>query len=169
MTSDAAVVHAIRTTFEKFDELESARQVFLWWRREGLKYPVRRLELRSHPVLWLEPSYGMVLRTLHNPIYAGVYVFGKSETVRELGGEDTQPLPRHPGERRPPERDLGSPGAAVTIEAFGPQLTAPPAAPPRRGRQDVAQHSFQRQSHPTSVRAGCGEGRQPRRRLSTGA
>ncbi len=92
MSSDAAVAHAIGTVFEKFDELGSARQVFLWWQRQGLKYPVRRIELRSHPVVWLAPSYGMVLRTLHNPIYAGAYVFGKSETVRGLGGEDAQTI-----------------------------------------------------------------------------
>jgi DNA invertase Pin-like site-specific DNA recombinase len=92
MSADAALTHAIGTVFEKFDELGSARQVFLWWQTQGLKYPVRRIELRSHPVVWLAPSYGMVLRTLHNPIYAGAYVFGKSETVRGLGGEDAQTI-----------------------------------------------------------------------------
>ena len=92
LTSDEAVSHAMRTVFEKFDELGSARQVFCWWRGAGLKYPVRRIELRSHPVVWLEPSYAMVLRTLHNPIYAGAYVFGKSQTVRALAGEGSQTI-----------------------------------------------------------------------------
>ncbi|MGH8626066.1 MAG: recombinase family protein [Gammaproteobacteria bacterium] len=55
-----------------------------------MKYPVRRMELHTHPVVWLAPSYGMVLRTLHNPIYAGAYVFGKSETVRRLDAEGSQ-------------------------------------------------------------------------------
>jgi len=55
MTSDEAVAHAIRTAFVKFDELGSARQVFLWWQRQGLKYPVRRMELHTHPVVWLAP------------------------------------------------------------------------------------------------------------------
>ncbi len=95
LTSDEAVAHAISTVFAKFAELGSARQVFLWWRSQGLKYPVRRVELRTHPVVWLTPSYGMVLRTLHNPIYAGAYVFGKSETVRRLGGEDAQTIQVH--------------------------------------------------------------------------
>ena len=61
----------------------------LWWKRQELKYPVRRIELRTHPIVWLEPNYGMVLRTLHNPIYAGVYVFGRMVTVRELDQGDT--------------------------------------------------------------------------------
>lgn len=90
MTSDAAVAHSIRTAFAKFDELGSARQVFLWWQRQGLKYPVRRVELHTHPVVWLAPSYAMILRTLHNPVYAGAYVFGKSETVRRLDAEGLQ-------------------------------------------------------------------------------
>jgi hypothetical protein len=50
MTSDAAVAHAIATVFERFAALGSARQVLLWWQRHGLKYPVRRIELRAQPV-----------------------------------------------------------------------------------------------------------------------
>jgi len=83
-TSDESVGQAIETVFSKFDELGSARQVFVWWREQGLKFPVRRVELRTHPVVWLEPKYSMFLRTLKHPIYAGVYVFGRIETVREL-------------------------------------------------------------------------------------
>ena len=86
-TSDESIAHAIETVFTKFDELGSARQVFVWWREQGLKFPVRRVELRTHPVVWLEPSYEMFLRTLKHPIYAGVYVFGRIETVRELDEE----------------------------------------------------------------------------------
>ena len=64
MSSDEAVVHALRTVFEKFDELGSARQVFHWWNSaQGLTYPVRRLRSRVHPVVWLAPSYAMILRT----------------------------------------------------------------------------------------------------------
>ena len=67
MSSDQAVVHALRMVFAKFDELDSARQVFYWWKSQRMKYPVRRMRSRIHPVVWLEPSYGMILRTLHNP------------------------------------------------------------------------------------------------------
>ena len=86
-SSDESVVHAMVTVFEKLDELGSARQVFAWWRDQGLKYPVRRLRSRSHPVLWLTPAYAMFLRTLHNPIYTGAYVFGRSKSVRCLDAE----------------------------------------------------------------------------------
>jgi len=53
-----------------------------------LKYPVRCMELRTHPIQWREPNYRMLLRTLHHPIYAGVYVFGRMTTVRQIDHEN---------------------------------------------------------------------------------
>jgi len=88
MSSDEAVRHAIATVFSKFDELGTARQVFIWWMQQGLKFPVRRMQGRSHPVVWVQPVYPTLMRTLRNPVYAGAYVFGRSETVRELDPQD---------------------------------------------------------------------------------
>jgi hypothetical protein len=79
MSSDEAVTHAIATVFRKFDELGTARQVFIWWMHEGLQFPVRRVQGRSHPVEWVQPVYPMLVRTLRNPVYAGAYVFGRSD------------------------------------------------------------------------------------------
>jgi len=62
MSPDAAVVHALNTVFEQFDALGSARQVFYGWKDQGLKYPVRRLRARLHPVRWLEPTDRRILR-----------------------------------------------------------------------------------------------------------
>lgn len=93
MSSDELVVAAVRTVFTKFDELGSARQVFIWWQDQGRRFPVREMELRSHPVEWREPKYAMFIRTLHHPIYSGAYVHGRSETVRDLD-------PEHPGQLR---------------------------------------------------------------------
>jgi hypothetical protein len=92
MTSDEAVAQAIRTVFEKFDELGTVKRVCAWWRDQGLKFPVRRVELRSRPVVWMDPVYRMFLYVLHHPIYAGAYVFGRSKTVRELDPDDPSRL-----------------------------------------------------------------------------
>lgn len=92
MTRDESVAEALRTVFEKFDELGTARQVWLWWQDQGLKFPVRRIEGRTHPVVWKTPMYRMILSTLHHPIYAGAYVFGRSQTVRRLDPEDPTKL-----------------------------------------------------------------------------
>ena len=92
LTADESVAHAIRTVFDKLNELGSARQVMLWWRQQGLKYPVRSMELRTHPILWRELNYHMLLRMLHNPIYAGVYAFGRLTTVRQIDHENADRL-----------------------------------------------------------------------------
>jgi excisionase family DNA binding protein len=84
ITSDEQVQAAMRRVFEKFDELGAARQVYLWWRDEGLPFPVRRSVPRVHPVVWVPVSYRVVYQTLRHPIYAGAFVFGRSETRREL-------------------------------------------------------------------------------------
>jgi len=89
LTHDEAVAEAIRTVFRKFDELGSGRQVWVWWREQGLSFPVRRIDLRSHPIEWRPPRYGSILSVLKHPIYAGAYVFGRSETVRSLVPEES--------------------------------------------------------------------------------
>jgi DNA invertase Pin-like site-specific DNA recombinase len=84
LSSDEAVASAIRTVFSKFDELQSAKRVCAWWQDEGLTFPVRRMELRGYPVVWVQPSYRMFLYMLHHPFYAGAYVFGRTKRTRKL-------------------------------------------------------------------------------------
>jgi len=92
LTSDLAVQDAIRTVFTKFDELGTARQVFVWWRDSQRQLPVRRAQLRGHPVVWVPPRYRGVLEVLHNPIYAGAYVFGRTKQVREIDPDDPRKI-----------------------------------------------------------------------------
>jgi DNA invertase Pin-like site-specific DNA recombinase len=99
LSSDETVLAAVRRVFDKFDELGAARQVFLWWREQGLPFPVRRMIPRSHPIIWVPIDYRMVHQTLRHPVYAGAFVFGRSETRRDLDPE-TQRLVLHRGRRR---------------------------------------------------------------------
>jgi hypothetical protein len=68
----------------QFDELGAARQIYLWWRDEGLPFPVRRSVPRVHPVVWVPVSYRVIHQMLRHPISAGAFAFGRSETKREL-------------------------------------------------------------------------------------
>jgi len=103
-TRDEAVAEAIRTVFRKFDELGTARQVWVWWHEQGLPFPVRRVEMRSHPVEWRRPRYASILEVLRNPIYAGAYVLGRSETVRSVEHDEaTGPRLKLKVRRRPRE------------------------------------------------------------------
>jgi len=76
---DQAVTGAIRTVFEKFAELGSARQVWLWFHSEGLSFPH---ECPSGQILWVKPTYIAVHTVLSNPVYAGAYAYGKSRCER---------------------------------------------------------------------------------------
>ena len=76
---DQAVTGAIRTLFEKFAELGSARQVWLWFQSEGLLFPH---ECPSGQILWVKPTYIAIHSVLSNPVYAGAYAYGKSRCER---------------------------------------------------------------------------------------
>ena len=77
---DEAVRAAIAVIFERFAELGSARQVWLWLRREGVQFPLRRFG--SGEVEWVTPSYHQVHSVLTNPVYAGAYAYGKTRRER---------------------------------------------------------------------------------------
>jgi DNA invertase Pin-like site-specific DNA recombinase len=77
---DEAVRGAIATIFERFAELGSARQVWLWMRGEGVQFPLRRFT--GAEVQWVIPTYHQVHSVLTSPVYAGAYAFGKSRRER---------------------------------------------------------------------------------------
>ena len=76
---DQAVIGAIRSIFEKFTELGSARQVWLWFQTEGLLFPH---EDPNGQIRWIKPTYIAIHAVLSNPVYAGAYAYGKSQTER---------------------------------------------------------------------------------------
>jgi DNA invertase Pin-like site-specific DNA recombinase len=100
ITSDQAVADAIRRVFDKFDEVGTARQVLAWWHAQGLPFPVRRLGVGGGLVVWTEVKYRAILSTLHHPFYAGAYVFGRSETRRELDPDNPHRVVIRRGLRR---------------------------------------------------------------------
>ena len=75
---DERVREVIRLLFEKFRELGSARQVFLWAREASLSLPVAERNCTVRRIAWRAPAYHSVVQVLHNPIYAGAYAFGRS-------------------------------------------------------------------------------------------
>ncbi len=77
---DEAVTGAIRTVFERFAEMGSVRQVWLWFRSEGLSFPLRshtRAEIR-----WVIPTYVTIHQVLTSPVYAGAYTYGRTRHQR---------------------------------------------------------------------------------------
>jgi len=77
---DEAVTGALRTVFDRFSELGSARQVWLWFRTQGLSFPSQFGA--SGEIRWITPTYTAIHQVLTNPVYAGAYAYGKSRTER---------------------------------------------------------------------------------------
>ena len=84
---DERVQDAIRLVFAKFQELGSARQVFLWVRDAALQLPVVRRNGIVRRIEWRKPAYHSIAQVLHNPLYAGAYAFGRrGERTRIVDG-----------------------------------------------------------------------------------
>jgi len=77
---DESVVSTMRTVFSKFTELGSVRKVWLWFRSEGLAFPLR--PNMNSPIRWITPTYTAIHHVLTNPVYAGAYTYGKSRRER---------------------------------------------------------------------------------------
>jgi DNA invertase Pin-like site-specific DNA recombinase len=77
---DEAVVGAMGTVFSKFTELGSVRKVWLWFRSEGLSFPLRAT--MNSPIRWVAPTYTAIHHVLTNPVYAGAYAYGKCRHER---------------------------------------------------------------------------------------
>jgi DNA invertase Pin-like site-specific DNA recombinase/transposase-like protein len=75
---DEAVTGAIRTVFDRFAELGSARKVWLWFRTEGLSFPLQQ----RGAIRWVAPTYTAIHHVLTNPVYAGAYAYGKTRRDR---------------------------------------------------------------------------------------
>src|SRR2546427_3591651 len=84
---DEAVTSAIHAVFARFAELGSARQVWLWFRAEGLSFP---LQANGVPdIRWVAPTYTAMHKVLTNPVYAGAYVYGKTRGERFVDADGT--------------------------------------------------------------------------------
>src|SRR3984885_6324932 len=77
---DRRVQEAVHLVFTKMVELGSARQVLLWFRGEKTALPALVLDSPGHDVAWKLPVYNTIWHMLRNPMYAGAYAFGKTES-----------------------------------------------------------------------------------------
>src|SRR6202161_1147158 len=89
------VQNAIRMLFETFDRTGSAMKTARSIREQGLQFPSRlHYGHTKGDLVWGEPKQSRVLQALHNPRYAGAFVFGRMHTRRRAdGGTDIIKLP----------------------------------------------------------------------------
>ena len=74
---DLRVREALALVFRKFVELQSVRQVHLWFRQERIALPAVHHGPEGRRLQWKAPVYNTILHILTNPIYAGAYAYGR--------------------------------------------------------------------------------------------
>jgi DNA invertase Pin-like site-specific DNA recombinase len=93
---DEQVQQSLRLLFETYRRTGSATATVKYFRQQGLMFP-RRLRRGPRPgeLVWGELGHTQTLRILHNPRYAGTFVFGRSKTQKNVdGGVTIRWLPR---------------------------------------------------------------------------
>lgn len=93
---DKQVQQTIRFFFETFRRTGSACGVVKAFRQQALLFP-RRLKKgpRRGDLLWAELEHSQVLRVLHNPRYAGAFIYGRTRTRKKPDGSAcSSKLPR---------------------------------------------------------------------------
>jgi DNA invertase Pin-like site-specific DNA recombinase/DNA-binding transcriptional regulator YiaG len=93
---DTSVQQAVRHLFATFERTGSARAVVQTFNREGLLFPARtRSGERKGELAWSSLRHWRVLKTLHNPCYAGAFAYGQRRTRKTPDGRTTShQLPR---------------------------------------------------------------------------
>jgi DNA invertase Pin-like site-specific DNA recombinase len=100
---DEEIQSAVRQVFEVFATSRSALAVVKYFGAHGLQIPDRLWQRTcKDAVVWRPLRHARVLSMLHNPFYAGAYVYGRTTTRRRsLPGE----APRVKGYSRQVKRD----------------------------------------------------------------
>src|ERR1700674_959890 len=93
---DQQVQHCLRWLFATFRQTGSATATAKAARHQGLAFP-RRCSKGPHKgeLLWTGLDHSHVLRILHNPRYAGAFVYGRTHTQKTVdGGTRIHNVPR---------------------------------------------------------------------------
>jgi DNA invertase Pin-like site-specific DNA recombinase len=93
---DAEVQAALRLVFDTFERVGSAMQTVKLLNEQGLLFPRRiRKGLNKGELHWVRAAHSRVLQVLHNPRYAGAFVYGRVRSRRLPNGKhSTTSVPR---------------------------------------------------------------------------
>jgi DNA invertase Pin-like site-specific DNA recombinase/uncharacterized protein YndB with AHSA1/START domain len=97
--ADAEVHARIRLVFQRFRELGSASAVVRALHQANLPLPVRPLRGPApHEIVWEPARRSIILSILHNPAYAGAYVYGRKmrDATRRTPGRPASGIVRQP-------------------------------------------------------------------------
>jgi hypothetical protein len=136
---DTGVQGALRRLFQTFQQTGSARAVVQAFAADGVLFPTRvHAGARKGELTWTPLRHSRVLQTLHNPRYAGAFVYGRHHhRNRPDGTITTTTVPRdrwetlirdaHPGYLTFEQYEQNEHTLAQNAQAHGPDRTAGPA------------------------------------------
>jgi len=93
---DKQVQESLHCFFETFQRTSSAMAIVKEFHKQGLRFP-RRLKKGPHKgdLVWADLTYSRALQVLHNPRYAGAFVYGRRQIRKTAdGGESCRIVPR---------------------------------------------------------------------------
>jgi len=104
MDPDSQVRESIQHLFDTFQRTGSACATVKAFHKEGCLFP-RRLKKGPHKgeLLWVELMHSRTLQVLHNPRYAGAFVYGRTRSRKQPDGRETY-------SKRPEEQWILIPG-----------------------------------------------------------
>jgi DNA invertase Pin-like site-specific DNA recombinase len=98
MDPDEAVRHAVRMIFERFSIEPTAWAVVRWAHETGFLMPTRRsFADGTSEVVWKPLGMARLSDVLHNPVYAGAYVYGRRPEKTVLVGGEIRSVRQHNG------------------------------------------------------------------------
>jgi DNA invertase Pin-like site-specific DNA recombinase len=136
---DAGVQQAVRHLFATFARTGSARAVVQAFNTEGLRFPARvRTGPHKGELSWTPLRHSRVLSILHNPRYAGAFVYGRLRQRKNANGRlRVEKLPRdqwtslipeaHPGYINWEAFELNQKLLAANAQAHGTDRAKGPA------------------------------------------
>ena len=147
---DTGVQQAIRHLFTLFARTGSARATVQQFNADGLLFPVRvRTGAHKGELAWMPLQHWRVLRTLHNPRYAGAFAYGRRR--ERLAARRQEDLPA----RAARAVDRADPRRPPRLHRLGPVRDQPKAAAGQRHR---TRRRSRRRPRPRGHRAAAGPG-----------
>jgi DNA invertase Pin-like site-specific DNA recombinase len=104
---DEEVQQAVKLLFETFERAGSARAVVRHFWENKLQFPTREQRgPRKGELRWNRLKPGRVLNMLHNPLYAGAYVYGRTERQLEPRPGKIRPVEKRVRKTNPQDWDV---------------------------------------------------------------
>jgi hypothetical protein len=93
---DDEIQTAMRLVFETFDRTGSAMRTVKLFHEQGLRFPrCIRKGLNKGELHWVQAQHSRIIQVLHNPRYAGAFVYGRVHTrLLPNGKHSTTKVPR---------------------------------------------------------------------------